>query len=132
MIQALDHFTLIVSDLQATQNFYVESLGLTLLQRPDFDFRGLWFGNEGLQIHVIEESQLTGKSGMDLRVGGRPSRHLHFAFQVADFDEAVQKVCSSEIRVLDGPKKRPDGIRQLFIADPDGYVVELCEAPRMV
>ena len=27
------------------------------------------------------------------------------------------------------PKRRPDGARQIFLRDPDGYFIEICELP---
>ena len=126
-IQKLDHFTIIVSDLQATRGFYEGLLGMTVLPRPDFNFEGMWFGREALNIHAILENELTGKSGVVHREGGRLSRHQHFAFQVEDFEAAVQQVQATEVTIFDGPKSRPDGIQQLFISDPDGHVIELCE-----
>ena len=30
------------------------------------------------------------------------------------------------VEIVDGPKQRPDGATQVFIRDPDGYLIELC------
>lgn len=128
MIRGIDHITLIVADLAATQHFYESVLGMEKLDRPAFDFEGLWMAVPGIQLHFILQNDLTGPAGLQHRAGGRPSRHLHFAFQVDDFAAACARIEQAEVRILDGPKSRPDGIRQLFIADPDDYVLELCDA----
>ncbi len=127
MLKEADHISLIVSDLEQSRAFYGQLLGMRALARPGFDFEGAWFAVGGLQIHLIASGSNTGLPGLQLQPGGRPSRHLHFAFAVEDFEQAHRQVQQHDIPILDGPKRRPDGIQQLFIADPDGYVLELCE-----
>jgi len=128
MISALDHISLIVSDLEVADRFYGGVLGLDKLARPEFSFPGLWFSAGNIQIHLILETDLSGPAGIRLNPDARVSRHLHFAFQVQDFQQACRLFQQDfAVSVVDGPKQRPDGIRQLFIQDPDGHVLELCE-----
>ena len=124
-VLSFDHITLIVSDLEATRNFYVDVLGMHESDRPDFDFPGAWFEIGNVQIHATLESDLAGLAGWGDRNVKSISRGHHFAFEVQDLDAALAQVHSLGIEIGDGPKTRPDGARQLYIYDPDRHLVEL-------
>jgi catechol 2,3-dioxygenase-like lactoylglutathione lyase family enzyme len=128
-VRKFDHITLIVSDLEATRNFYVNVLGMSEPKRPNFDFPGAWFEIDGVQIHATVESELAGKAGWGDRKVISISRGHHFAFEVADVEAAFESVKELGIEVGDGPKVRPDGAHQLYIYDPDRHLVELFSNP---
>ena len=44
---------LYADDLERTERFYENVLGLKSLQRPDFSFKGMWYGVGSGQIHLI-------------------------------------------------------------------------------
>jgi catechol 2,3-dioxygenase-like lactoylglutathione lyase family enzyme len=129
-VKAFDHITLVVADLDATRNFYVDVLGMTECERPDFDFPGAWFGVGKVQIHATTASELAGQAGWADRHVKSVSRGHHFAFEVQDLDRALQLVHRLGIAIGDGPKTRPDGARQLYIYDPDQHLVELFSLPQ--
>lgn len=124
-VLAVDHITLVVADLEATRNFYVNILGMTETRRPDFDFPGAWFSVGDVQIHATVASELAGLAGWADRGAKSTSRGHHFAFKVTDLDAAYEHVKRLGITIGDGPKTRPDGPRQLYIYDPDGHLVEI-------
>lgn len=129
-VQNLDHVTLVVKDMEATRKFYLDLLGLEEVERPGFSFAGAWFQAGDQQIHIIAQYDGSGPAGMakpDNRVGNRAH---HFAFQVGDAHEVGQILRDQGIEVISGPKERPDGAVQIFVCDPDGYVVELCSLPK--
>ncbi|MBS0631308.1 MAG: VOC family protein [Verrucomicrobia bacterium] len=114
-ILELNHVALDVSDVAASVRFYRDGLGLPELPRPDFGFPGAW-----LRIGVRQELHLIGDRARP--VGERAG---HFAMQVADIDAAAARLRGKGI-AFRGPKARPDGAIQIFTADPDGNVIELC------
>ncbi|MDG2382076.1 MAG: VOC family protein [Pirellulaceae bacterium] len=124
-VQAIDHITLVVKDLEASSTFYADILGMEVTKRPDFGFAGLWFQVGPTQIHMNVDSEEAGPSGMPEFAGSKPSRGFHFAFEVDDCDAADQQLKQIGIDVVTGPRSRPDGARQLYIYDPDGYLVEI-------
>lgn len=125
-VKSFDHVTIIVSNLQATRAFYVDQLGLTEIPRPDFDFPGLWFQIGNCSIHATIESDQAGRAGWGDHGGATlASRSHHFAFLVDDVDAIVDSIEAVGIKILSGPKRRPDGVKQVYVADPDGHVVEL-------
>lgn len=128
-VQRFDHITLIVADLDATRQFYVELLGMEEHPRPAFDFPGAWFGIGKMQIHATVEGELAGLAGWGDRKVKSISRGHHFAFEVHDVDAAFKRIMELGIKVGDGPKQRPDGAHQLYIYDPDGHLVELFSSP---
>jgi catechol 2,3-dioxygenase-like lactoylglutathione lyase family enzyme len=49
----------------------------------------------------------------------------HVAFEVADLEEARQHLQAYDVTIVGGPRPRGDGVMQLYVCDPDGYIVEL-------
>lgn len=122
---SIDHITIIVADLKKTQQFYVDKLGMQPVPRPDFDFPGAWFQAGNTQIHATLASPEAGLPGIGDRENTLASRGHHFAFVVEDCFAEAEKLKDLEIKILQGPKQRPDGAVQVYFADPDGHVIEL-------
>lgn len=119
--EALDHVALYVRDVPTSIYFYENTLMLTLLPRPAFDFPGAWF-----RLGLSQELHLIGSrtEGENVISG---SRSNHFALKVKDLGPWETHL-QQKGAAYRPPKARPDGIRQLFLQDPDGYWIELCEA----
>ncbi|NBA86237.1 glyoxalase [Emticicia sp. CRIBPO] len=117
-VKTLDHIALHVSDLAASIRFYGETLGLPQIPRPAFDFDGAWFGlGEARELHLIVGRTETVNSF---------SRRTHFALEITD-PEAAERHLTRMKATFNPPKLRPDGAIQIFVTDPDGYWIELCE-----
>ena len=102
--------------LAAWEQFYAEVLVLPSLPRPAFPFPGAWF-----RIGAQQELHLIGERTED----GSITRG-HFALLVSDLDAVATRLKTAGVEFR-GPKARPDGARQIFTADPDGNVIELCD-----
>ena len=124
---SFDHTTLIVKDVRASRQFYVDFLEMTEAIRPAFDFPGAWFQLGSTMIHVTQEGELAGMAGWGDRKVVNVSRGHHLAYTTRDFDQALERIKQFNIAVGDGPKVRPDGARQVYIYDPDGHLIEICE-----
>ena len=124
-LKAIDHVTLIVSDLQKSRDFYRDKLGLDEVSRPDFDFPGLWFQAGNTQVHLTLTSQESGAAGLGHRGNSIPSRGHHFAFRVDDCFAEAKQLQSQGIEIAQGPKQRPDGAVKVYFNDPDGHLIEL-------
>lgn len=129
-VKSIDHVTLVVKDLEASRRFYVDLLGMSEVARPAFSFAGAWFQAGPTQIHLILEHPGSGPAGNLLPLELRSSRSHHLAFLVDDAAATVGHFKQSGVTILSGPKSRPDGFVQVFVADPDGHVVELCSMGR--
>ena len=125
-VKHIDHISLVVADVEASRQFYVELLGMSEVARPNFDFQGAWFQAGATLIHLIAEHDRSGPAGFPDGVVKKSSRNHHFAFEVADATAAAESLKRQGIPLIDDAKKRPDGAVQVFLQDPDGHVVELC------
>ena len=124
-VQRYDHITIICKDLEATRHFYVDILGMEQVERPGFSFPGIWLQTGDIQIHVTQESPEAGQAGWGDRGVQVRSRGHHFAFEVEDCLQATEIVQQHGVEIASPPQTRPDGIKQVYLYDPDRHVVEL-------
>jgi len=129
-IRRLDHAALLVKDVERSRRFYSQVLGMEEVPRPsNFHFPGAWFRKGSAEIHLIGED----KPGRTAQVqpGGYSPDELSIghvtplAFEVADLEEARQHLQAHDIAIVGGPRPRGDGVMQMYVCDPDGYIVEL-------
>ena len=128
-IRRLDHVALLVKDVEQSKRFYVQLLGMEEHPRPgNFNFPGAWLRKGSAEIHLIGEDQ---PGRVDLvQPGGYSLDELstghvtHFAFEVNDLETTRQYLRTSGIPIVGGPRPRGDGVMQLYIRDPDGYIIE--------
>jgi catechol 2,3-dioxygenase-like lactoylglutathione lyase family enzyme len=117
------HFSIAVSDLEASRKFYTDILGLTLVRNaPAIGMVFLRAGND----HVI-----LARSDAPLQRNPKDSRRAHHAFKVdADkYEDAKSFLASKGVEVFE-EEDRKDGVfvgRQFYIRDPDGTVIEFSE-----
>ena len=118
----LNHVALHVKDVANSSRFYRRILKLTPIPRPTFDFPGAWF-----RLGVHQELHLIGGRNQEVRFRDRGT---HFALMVDDLNAWETHFRTHEIPFL--PRRhRPDGAIQIYVADPDGYVIELFIPPVM-
>ena len=119
---AVSHISVTVTNLDDAKAFYGGALGLHEIPRPDFAFPGVWYALDGdLALHI------TVKDTMPLRPPDPrrfDTRDPHFALAVADADEAYARIHASGLPFYDFADT-PTGLRQLFIRDPAGNMIEL-------
>ena len=118
---AFAHVSLTVTDLAAADRFYGETLGLPKLARPDFGFPGSWYGLGGrLELHLIVNEAIRRPDAERL---GFEIKYAHFAIGVDDASRAAAALRARGLKV-DELYSSPTGMRQLFVKDPDGNMVE--------
>ena len=117
------HFSIAVSDLDASRKFYTEILGLKLVQ--DAPAIGMVFLRAGSD-HVI-----LAKSDASLQRNPKDSRRAHHAFKVdSDKYEAAKTFLAAKGVDVFEEEDRKKGVfvgRQFYIRDPDGTVIEFTE-----
>jgi catechol 2,3-dioxygenase-like lactoylglutathione lyase family enzyme len=105
----LHHASIRVADLERSRKFYEDLLGFRCAPRPDLGFPGAWYALGDGQLHVMQ----TPKRGE-----GIDPTEPHVALEVEDYEATKRDLGERGIEFLElGP--------QLWIRDPDGYVVEL-------
>jgi catechol 2,3-dioxygenase-like lactoylglutathione lyase family enzyme len=125
----LQHCGLLVADLDRSRRFYGQALGLEEVERPaNFAFGGAWFRLGGDEIHLLAADDSTGRAG-----GFDPGPSLagglatHLALEVEGLARWEERLRAHGVSAAAGPMPRGDGVVQLFVQDPDGYVIELFE-----
>ena len=113
---AMNHFTVLSSDVPGTVQFYRDFLGLTEGPRPPFDFPGAWlYIGAAPVLHVV---------------GGKPPALLrpgvidHMAFSATGLAQTVSLLRGRNVEHV--CKRLPGGGGwQVFFTDPNGARVEL-------
>lgn len=117
------HFSIAVSDLDASRKFYTEILGLTLVQSvPAAGLVFLRAGND----HVI-----LAKSDAPLKRDAKDSRRAHHAFTVEPemYEDAKAYLASKGVEVFE-EEDRKTGVfvgHQFYVRDSDGTVIEFTD-----
>ncbi len=122
-----EHNALLVKDVIKSAAFYREIMGLKSIPVPDAPEVRQWFSiGNGLQLHLIQGDN----SSMV------PNKSIHIAYRTSDLDAliAVLKEHSHTFYSWQGDKNvfnvRADGIRQIYLQDPDGYWIEINDTPK--
>jgi catechol 2,3-dioxygenase-like lactoylglutathione lyase family enzyme len=116
----LDHVAIHVTDVEKSCEFYENVLKLEPIPRPAFSFPGAWF-----QLGERQELHLIGGREDEVR---SHHRGTHYALMVDDIDQWEKHFQDTGFEYV--PRKtRPDGAYQIYVADPDGYYIELCTPP---
>lgn len=117
-----NHMAIYVFDLQKATVFYRDILQIDTIPEPFHDGRHTWFKlGETSQFHVI--------SG--IKEAGTHEKNAHLCFSVASMDDMIARLNKYNIDFenLKGENKmqttRVDGIKQIYLKDPDGYWVEI-------
>ena len=119
-VAAMNHFTILTDDVEATVRFYGEFLGLAPGPRPSFAFPGAWLYGGGAPIlHIIG-----GRAKSELRAGVID----HMAFTGRDLAGTIALLKARGIE-HECRRQTGSGTWQVFFHDPNGAKVELDFAP---
>lgn len=116
-----NHIALQVKDIAASTKFYKEVMGLEPIAVPD-SLKAIrsWFKlGTDQQIHLL--------AGRDFEVKN-DRNGSHFALFVTSITAAEKYLTQQKRRFHQ--QVRFDGAVQIYVADPDGYLIELNEVKR--
>lgn len=128
---AIDHLVLRVVDLDRMLHFYCQTLGCTLERRLDaIGLIQLRAGSALIDL-VLVDGELGQAGGI---AAGKEGRNLdHFCLRVEPFDEALIRQRLADYGYAAGATARRYGAEgegpSLYVADPEGNVVELKGPP---
>ena len=120
-----DHTALHVADLGRSVAFYERLFGLEEIPAPGDPAVIRWLSlGGGDQLHLIDY----GDGSVE------PTKAVHFALRVSDLDALIARVEEMGVPYSDWPgvagavSLRGDGVRQIYVQDPDGYWIEVNDA----
>lgn len=117
----INHIAIAVTDLEESEHFYREVIGLEQIPEPFGLGRHAWFDIGGAELHVIKAA--------DERIAHHIYNHL--CFSVGDMDAFIEQITSHGVEFSDWDQNpgeitvRPDGVQQIYFTDPDGYWIEI-------
>lgn len=119
---SISHIALYVRKLEKSTQFYAEVMQLQGIPEPFGLGKHSWFQiGERCQLHLIVGAKDQVKHDIN----------NHISFSTHSIDEFVKRLDQAGIDYYDPFKKkgqvytRPDGIKQIFFQDPDGYWLEM-------
>lgn len=118
----LDHIALLVRDLEESARFYTGIPGIREVPNPMGGTHIRWFEYGGGQRFHMQAGDIS-KTHVE--------KSTHFAFSAGDFDKMLEElgrkgVAWSDMKGTPGAVNvRPDGMRAVFIEDPNGYWIEI-------
>lgn len=102
---ALSHLFMLVRDLAAARRFWVEDIGLRVLQEE----------HGYLQVGGVDGFPI----GMEQGEPG-PANATEICVRVADVDEACRRLVERGVAVAGPPADQEWGARHAWLTDPDG------------
>src|SRR5690606_446851 len=121
----IDHSSLIVNNLDATADFYADILQLEEIPHPDRAPGFRWFSVDGSsQLHLIYKDTVVMKK----------HKSMHLCLSTPKLENFIEHLKASKIEYEDWPGKkgtvtlRSDGVKQIYLQDPEGYWIEVNDA----
>src|SRR5690606_18692079 len=121
----IDHSSLIVNNLDATADFYADILQLEEIPHPDRAPGFRWFSIDGSsQLHLMYKDSVVMKKHTS----------MHLCLSTQKLENFIEHLKASNIEYEDWPGKkgsvthRSDGVRQIYLQDPEGYWIEVNNA----
>lgn len=118
----LNHIAAYVYDLKKSTDFYKDIIGLEMISEPFHDGKHSWFKiGEHSQLHLI----LGATSITD------HNKNSHMCFSVSNINKFIVVLNKNNIWFGNWAGEtnmlttRPDGVRQIFFKDPNGYWIEV-------
>lgn len=120
-----NHAALCSQNLKESNKFYTTVLQLKIIPNPFKDTVHTWYNiGPGLAMHIIQ--------------GNCPKadypRGVHLCFAVPSIPKFIERLDSMKIEYSNWKgetgkvERRVDGVNQVYIKDPDGYLIEVNDA----
>lgn len=119
---AVDHTALFVFDLKKSEAFYRNVMNLAEIPEPFKDGRHIWFRTgPHSQLHIIQGAVKVEQHDIN----------THLAFRVKDLTASLTRLDQVQMKYgawkgdSKQPTLRPDGVKQVYLQDPDNNWLEV-------
>jgi len=140
MVGSLDHYGIVVSDIERSLDFYTEQLGMDHFDDihqvdPSFsravgidgtDVELAFLDAGGTTIELVAYNEPAGDNA-NPEVGMNDVGASHLCLGVDDIETAYDDL-EAEAEFISPPQDLETGVSLAFLKDPDGNVIELLEA----
>jgi lactoylglutathione lyase len=121
----INHLAIYVVNLQRSDNFYRNIIGLDTIPEPFHDGKHTWMRiGPKASLHIIQ--------GAEKEKEYYKNNHICFSVESVEAFIDVLKKNNILFEDVSGNKnvfsKRPDGVKQIWLQDPDGYWLEINDA----
>jgi lactoylglutathione lyase len=118
----ITHIAVYVKELKRSSDFYRDVFSFREIEEPFKDGLHAWFdiGNN-VSLHVIQAPW------QPITI----NKNNHLCFSVQDMETFIENLGQQGVEYEDWPGNknkinvRPDGIKQIYVRDPDGYWIEI-------
>ena len=117
-----NHQTIYVVDMNKSADFYEKVMMLKRISEPFHDNRHIWLKiGEHSQLHIVQGADRVAPHDIN----------IHMAFTVPSVEEFAKHLDALQIKYGNWaqsstqPQLRPDGIKHIYLQDPDGYWIEV-------
>jgi lactoylglutathione lyase len=117
-----NHTTIYVVDLQKSADFYRKVMQLEEIPEPFHDNKHVWFKiAEHSELHVVQGAKEVTPHDIN----------IHLAFSVPSVEAFAKHLDAMNVKygnwaqTTKDPQVRPDGIKQIYFQDPEGYWIEV-------
>lgn len=121
----INHIAVYVVDLANSTHFYRDIIGLDTISEPFHDGKHTWFSiGSNAHLHLIQGAKAVTEH----------EKNSHLCFSVPSVPEFIKVLDENNIAYESwkGEKQtvtdRVDGVKQIYITDPDGYWIEVNDA----
>ena len=119
---SFNHIALYVTDLKRSTAFSRDVIQLKIIPEPFHDGKHTWFNiGPHSQLHIIQGAALVKDH----------DKNTHLCFAVNSLEDFMKHLDKEKVDYENWPgtskvpTPRPDGVKQVYFKDPDGYWIEI-------
>lgn len=119
---SLNHMALYIVDLKKSTAFYSDLMQLEVIPEPFHDGKHTWYKvGEHSQLHIIEGAAAPSPHDMN----------THICFSIDSVEQFIKRLTPLKIKYCNAKgvpmavTTRPDGVKQIYFQDPDGFWIEV-------
>jgi len=111
-INTIHHQSMPMCDSGRALGFWRDLLGLEIIPAQESGDGLIWMqAADGTMVHLVQRLP-------------DDTPNVHTAFEVDDFDEALEAITAAGYEIIKGPIERADGQRAFYVYDPEGNRLE--------